>query len=386
MTALWNLYCKTMAESKPIFVYPDGSFIAMPEELKPTVLGQAILESGRGTTRLASGGYNFHGLKWRADIKVSFPIGKFPYNGGDGLFDYCEFFSLREEIAGYWAFVHRLPYYAGVDQHLSNGRDFLNWIGPHYCPPGYTSDWIKKHNGFNYTDLIYYVLRLEAIDELKKYGWKETPVNIPAPVPVPIPQPVGPFSITNGVLAGPQTSLRPVKNYDHFRRPKTDGIVLHGTGCLGGKGTNGPGILDGWDPPGLPSGVSAHILILRDGNVWQAVNLLNPAWHCYGHNTHTIGIELENIGLFPPWQEVLGWFFRFRGKVWEQKIAKKELIFMGGNWRQLYTSSQIDVLNQIIPALKTAFPSIVSVRGHSDYNAAWDPGIQFPWSLIGGKK
>jgi hypothetical protein len=367
-----------MVQAKVYFRLPDGMEILLPEDLKPVALGQSIEESGRGTTGLA-GAYNLHAMKYRDNLAVDFPIGKFPYDGGDGLFDYCAARTLREEIIIWWAFLHR---YTGIDDHLKDGRDFLNFFGPAYCPPGYTSAWISAHGGRNYTDLIYDVHRLEAIQELRKYGWGGA-----ADVPIVVPPPAD-YSVVNGMLIGPDVHRRLVKNHDRFPRPKTDGIVLHASGSLMGTskvivdGIASPGILDAWD--NLAEQRSANLIIGRDAMPWQAVDLTLPAWATYGHNSHTIGIELENIGSFYPWQEILGWFYRFRGKPWEQRVRKAEMFLVNGLYYQDYPEAQIARLLQILPALKAAWPTILTVKGHFEMsgNAAWDPGPLFPWDRV----
>lgn len=380
MTLLWDRYCRTMAQSKVYFRRADGMEILLPEERKPEALGQAIAECSRGTTGLA-GAYNLHAMKKRNDIQVDFPIGTIAYDGGDGLYDYCACRTLREEIIVWWAFLHR---YEGIDDHLQDGRDFLNFFGRSYCPPGYTPDWIAAHGGRNYTNLIYDVYRLEAIRELRKYGWAgaaDVPVDVVPPAP-------DAYAVVNGMLLGPGVHRRLVKNHDRNPRPRTDGIVLHATGSYLGTsrvrvdGIASPGILDAWDNPAERK--SAQLLIGRDAALWQAVDLTLPAWGTYGHNDDTIAIELESIGQFYPWQEILGWFYRFKGKPWEQRVRKSDLVLVNGIYYQPYPDKQIDKLIAILPALKAAWPTILTIKGHFEMsgNAAWDPGPLLPWDRV----
>lgn len=43
--------------------------------------------------------------------------------------------------------------------------------------------------------------------------------------------------------------------------------------------------------------VSAHYVVSQTGDITQMVDLSNTAWHCYGFNSQSIGIEMEDKGL-----------------------------------------------------------------------------------------
>jgi hypothetical protein len=359
-----------------------------PNHLKPGLLAWAALESGRCTTDVSKYAYNAHSMMWRAELGALYP-NKYRFEGND----YFRFNGFKQELECLYQFIHRAVY-GNVSAHMTSIEDLLTFIGHSFCPPGYQDWWIARHLNCNYHQYIVKWMLPEAEDCLKILGWRPD-VDQPAPQPVPIPAPqpaptTTPFSVSAGRLGGPQVTWHPVMNDDHWQRPATDTIVVHATGCLRGKGASGnyPGILDGWNDP---RGYSAHLLILRDGTVWQAVDLRFPSWNCYHQNSHTIGVELENIGPFWPWQNILGRFFRFKGKLWEQSIGANELVKgSDGQLYQFYTSSQIDVLNGIIPALKSAFPTIKYVKGHREMplNTTWDPGPKdiFPWSIVKGEE
>lgn len=42
------------------------------------------------------------------------------------------------------------------------------------------------------------------------------------------------------------------------------------------------------------NGVSAHYVVSQKGEVVQMVNLVDTAWHCYGFNSSSVGIEMED--------------------------------------------------------------------------------------------
>ena len=107
--------------------------IAFPA-LKPVTVAQWILESGRGSSRLATEHLNFGGLKWRSEmIGFATPV---DFEAHDGLDFYCKFASLDAFIVGYWRFLARSPY-EGWEEHAEHGAEaFFHFIGPIYNPSG----------------------------------------------------------------------------------------------------------------------------------------------------------------------------------------------------------------------------------------------------------
>ena len=101
--------------------------------------------------------------------------------------------------------------------------------------------------------------------------------------------------------------------------------------------------------------VSSHFLIRRDGNLIQFVSCLQRAWHAGQSiwqsrercNDFSVGIELE------------------------------------GSDHEAFTDAQYAQLNQLLDALKAAYP-IEAVVGHSDIapGRKTDPGPYFDWSRI----
>ena len=107
--------------------------IAAPQ-LKAVTLAQWILESGRGTSVLATKHKNFGGLKYRARMKdYAEPV---DYTGSDGVADvYCKFDSLEAFIAGYWHFIASGPY-EGWDAYATDPSGYLR----HIVKNGYAGD------------------------------------------------------------------------------------------------------------------------------------------------------------------------------------------------------------------------------------------------------
>lgn len=138
--------------------------------LKTACLAQAIMESGRETTDLAKIHNNHHGMKWREEmieVATSFYYETDSEPSGGAYF--CKFGTKVDAVKGYWHFVWRPPY-KGWRNHNSSAADFLAFIGPIWCPPGYTNNWKAQHGGLNYHEYIMAKLYPEAQQLLKNIG------------------------------------------------------------------------------------------------------------------------------------------------------------------------------------------------------------------------
>lgn len=104
------------------------------QELKPVTLAQWILESGRGTSELATNHLNFAGLKWRSEmVGYAVPV---QYEAHDGIDFYCKFDTLEGFIVGYWKFISRAPYKGWEAKAKEGPEAFIKFIGPIYNPGG----------------------------------------------------------------------------------------------------------------------------------------------------------------------------------------------------------------------------------------------------------
>lgn len=389
MTILWETYCKTVALTT-----------ILPKKIKSRFIAQRILESGRGTSRQAIELLNFGAMKRKPELDI-LAHGWMMIDG----YDYPRFWTIEEEIRYFWALVHRKTYYPNVDNHLEDGDDFIEYIGRHYCPPGYPGSpahdkWVRETGFQTYTDYIRSLVP-EAKIQLAKYGLvdEEIPVPIPQPIPTPIPDPVPGFlSVTAGILTGPNVHYYWLKNHPHWKRTSDIGIVSHGSGCLGGIshvydifGVMVPGMIIGWDDklPGAKYSNNdfAPIVNMRDGTIWQCWNLDEVANQCYDFNYSTIGIEHEVFKEFYPWQAILGRFYWARWKFWEQSIPVSEMkLCPDGKCRQPYTDAQIDNFIAEVRAIRAwKAGKQLFVRGHSEMPGnenRGDPGPLFPWGNI----
>ncbi|WP_109126614.1 N-acetylmuramoyl-L-alanine amidase [Dyella sp. C11] len=122
------------------------------------------------------------------------------------------------------------------------------------------------------------------------------------------------------------------------------------------------------------AGASGHFYIDRDGSVHQYVPGTRVANHVRGHNPHSIGIELVNLGRYPDW--------------WDSRRQAMT---------EPYTRAQIDALLALLAELKRQYPNLHRLAGHEDLATArlpatddpsldvprkLDPGPLFPWPEV----
>ncbi|KQQ78985.1 N-acetylmuramoyl-L-alanine amidase [Aureimonas sp. Leaf324] len=97
---------------------------------KVACLSQWILESSRGTSRLASEHLNFGGLKYRARMQgFATPV---DYAADDGTDVYCRFTSEDAFIKGYWHFIASGPYDEWED-FKNDAAGYIRHLAPTYA-------------------------------------------------------------------------------------------------------------------------------------------------------------------------------------------------------------------------------------------------------------
>ena len=170
-----------------------------------------------------------------------------------------------------------------------------------------------------------------------------------------------PFSIVNHRLMGDRVvHLVSAKNTRHLEGP--DMIVLHYT-----AGTSAESSALFLTRPDVSA--SAHLVIGRDGEVFQLVPFNIEAWHAgkswyagrSGLNRYSIGIELDNLGKL-----------RFSGHLFIAecgRVVTPDEVYTDCSgdsptyWHR-YTARQIRVLREICTLLEETYP-IRDVVGHS---------------------
>lgn len=132
--------------------------------------------------------------------------------------------------------------------------------------------------------------------------------------------------------------------------------------------------------------VSAHIVIARDGKVYQLVDFNTQAWHA-GKSAHqgkinlnkfSVGIELDNAGkLYRREQKYHAWFGKQIPQ--EQVVKAKDPQTKCDAYWHAYTPMQLDTLNVVCKLLLETYP-FRRIVGHSEISLSGkiDPGPAFP--------
>lgn len=142
--------------------------------LRPAMLAQCILESGRGTSQLSVEHNNFTGLKWRPEME-GFAT-KISYRAHDGIDDYCAFATPEAFVPGYWRFISR-SVYAGWEAQANDPAGYIAFLKSR----GYAGD-------PNYIEKV--VLLLGEARRLLAAPDAAVPAPAPkpaAPKPAPVP-------------------------------------------------------------------------------------------------------------------------------------------------------------------------------------------------------
>jgi len=132
--------------------------------------------------------------------------------------------------------------------------------------------------------------------------------------------------------------------------------------------------------------VSAHVLIARDGTIYQMVDFNTQAWHCgksklYGKtdlNARSIGIELENAGLLTKTEKYFkAWFGK---RIHNDQVVELPHPGTGQRaWWQTYTQPQLNTLKQVCSLLLFHY-KFRRIVGHNEISLSGkiDPGPAFP--------
>jgi len=133
---------------------------------------------------------------------------------------------------------------------------------------------------------------------------------------------------------------------------------------------------------------SAHVVIDRDGSIWQIVPFNRKARHAgrstwkglQSLNRYSVGIEIANYG----WLDRQGDGSykrsdtpRFNAEGVTVAPMPSETRIMG--WEN-YPSAQLEAAEQVCRALLAAYPSITEIVGHQEISPGrkFDPGPAFP--------
>ncbi|MCK5705853.1 MAG: N-acetylmuramoyl-L-alanine amidase [Cyclobacteriaceae bacterium] len=132
---------------------------------------------------------------------------------------------------------------------------------------------------------------------------------------------------------------------------------------------------------------SAHLVIGRNGEIFQLVPFNKIAWHAgrssfggkSGYNNYSIGIELDNAGvLTKTGNDFQSWF----GKKYTQSDVMEGVHRNESQPRywHIYTERQLEVNEEITRLILDKYKPIVHILGHEEISPGrkQDPGPAFP--------
>lgn len=176
------------------------------------------------------------------------------------------------------------------------------------------------------------------------------------------------------------THLACSKNTVKFDAGLPDTIVLHYT-----AGRDGRSSAEYLCKPKVKA--SAHLVLDRDGTIFQLVPFDTIAWHAgksqwkgrTGLNKYAIGIEIDNAGILTKAGDAcVSWF----GKKYPQDevIKATHRNEKDSRYWHLFTEKQIDYAEQICEILMDRYPAIKEIVGHEEIapGRKQDPGPAFP--------
>jgi len=140
-------------------------------------------------------------------------------------------------------------------------------------------------------------------------------------------------------------------------------------------------------------GLSCHFLLDVDGTVYQTLDLKERAWHAGAANDASVGIEIANLGAYPP-DERPG--YPVRGRIHGVELAQQP--FTDAQYEAL--AHLAAALTRVLPRIEARFPrdaggavvarvlpgggaSFAGILGHYHLTKAKvDPGPAFDWERL----
>jgi len=195
------------------------------------------------------------------------------------------------------------------------------------------------------------------------------------------------FNINENHLFGKNaaiTQLKCEKNKQLFAQAQPDTIIIHYT-----AGKDAASSANYLCKPEVKA--SAHLVIGRDGSVFQLVPFNTIAWHAgksayngrIGFNQFSIGIEIDNAGILEKsGSEYVAWF----GKRYPENEVIKAIHRNESKEKywHCFTEIQIEKVEEICQAIMNKYSSIQHILGHEEISAGrkTDPGPAFPLDKI----
>jgi len=187
------------------------------------------------------------------------------------------------------------------------------------------------------------------------------------------------------LLVGEGVSFRQTPNHGGLLKPRF--LVLHYT--AGRSAASSVESLCTQKPSG---NASAHIVLGRDGSIVQLAPFNQVTWHAgvsqwnglVGLNNHSIGIEMDNAGLFKKvGSQYQAWF----GKVYPDSEVLLAEHKHGGGVQPWHTYTEVQIERALeLAELLVAHYGLEDVLGHEDIarGRKTDPGPAFPLQSVRG--
>jgi len=192
------------------------------------------------------------------------------------------------------------------------------------------------------------------------------------------------MKIENHWLTGEGVIRHPSPNMSgKFRAGQRDTILMHYT-----AGASAESSVRSMSNPAEK--VSAHVVIGRDGMVFQLIPFDKIAWHAgeseyngrKGYNKYSIGIELDNAGLLTKTENgYQAWFKRYYDPKDVMKAVHRNR--STAEYWHTFTEAQIDKANAICRLLIDHY-KLKHILGHEEVSPGRkiDPGPAFPLDVF----
>ncbi len=236
----------------------------------PACVAKFILESGRGSSKLAKKHRNFAGMKWRKEL--SGVASKVLVNAPSETAYFCSFKTIDDFVTGYWLFLDRAPY-EGWEEHTDDPEEFIDFVGPIWAAdPAYTEK-LKDLLGEAST-----LISEHMDDDDSKELLRASPPCCEG--------------MSSALEIEAQAWSKPAVVWDkspfNYSRGGTDidTIVMHYTTTRSLSST-----VNWFKDPNNPHRTAAHYVIGRDGTIVQMVKDRDACRHGNSQNARSIGIE-----------------------------------------------------------------------------------------------
>jgi len=240
------------------------------EDIFPASVAQFILESGRGSSKLAQRHNNFAGLKWRPEMQGV--ATKALVEAPSETAYFCSFSSIGKFVEGYWRFLDRSPY-DGWEEHSDDPYSFIDFVAPIWATDPAYSEKLKDLLG-------------EADSLISKYGPSQNGPGQDHESDTPCCDGMDDDEEEESAPGKPDVTWDPSPFNWSRGGTDIDTVVIHYTTSRSLSGT-----VDWFKNPNNTKKTAAHYVIGRSGKIVQMVKDRDACTHGNSQNRRSIGIE-----------------------------------------------------------------------------------------------